>query len=237
MIAYEGFDYGVGVDLSAQTVPAQFTGTYQSERSPGYTTVSGSLAYTNGSVLATTGNAMTGGNLYQTTGLGVNFSNSAWDSYKTTVQDQFSNNFNMIGQGTMYVSFLLQSTTGASIFGLYTGDNNAPPDSQLAIGTTVKVTDGGAVSLNLKSYDPGVISYDRVATDSTSGSGTTIQTAASTTSVTGGTINLYVLKLEFGTTDKVSLFVNPTVGGTEPGVVSTALTTPTGENLIFRSIP
>lgn len=234
-IAYEGFNYGVGVDLSTQTPPAPFAGTYQGGRMPGYTTVSGSLSYTNGGTLVTSGNAMTGGNSYQTTGLGVNFSDSVWSPYKTTANNQFGNPSNVIGNGTMYVSFLLQCTSGTSTIGFYTGDNNASPNGQLAVGTIVEVASNGTVALRLKSYDPAIISFNQVSQNSTSGNGTTLQ-SASASPVTAGTINLYVLKIEFGATDKVTLFVNPTVGGSEPGSASASLTAPAGENLIFGSI-
>ena len=58
------------------------------------------------------------------------------------------------------------------------------------------------------------------------------------TAVTAGSTNLYVLKIEFGASgngqDKVSLFQNPTVGGTEPGAANASITA-TG-NLVFSAI-
>jgi hypothetical protein len=233
IIAYEGVDYGVGVDLNAQAQPAQF-GTWKAGASPGITTSSNSLAYTNGGTLDTTGNKVSGGN-WQTTGMGINFSNSAWDPYETSVNNQFGAPFPMIGQGTMYVSFLLQSTAASqnAAFGVYTGDTNANVFDQLAIGATVNVTSVGGVTLRTASYDPADFAFDQVAQDGTNGLTHTVQNDTSL-SVAANSVNFYVMKLEFGVTDTVSLFLNPVVGGVE-GAASLTMTTPVGEELIFRS--
>jgi hypothetical protein len=232
IIAYEGVDYGVGVDLNAQTQPAQF-GTWKAGAAPGITTSAGSLSYTNGGTLVTTGNKVSGGN-WQSTGMGMNFANSAWNPYEVNMANQWGGTTTMIGQGTMYVSFLLQSTAGnAAAFGLYTGDTNADPFGQLALGTTVNVTAGGAVTLRTASYNPSNFTFDVVPNDSVTGPRHTVQNDTSL-SVAANSLNFYVLKIDFGATDTVSLFLNPTVGGTE-GTASATMTTPAGETLIFSS--
>jgi hypothetical protein len=226
---YEGFNYTVGAKPSTQTQPVQFGG----YRDAGAEVIvsAGSLSYTNGGTLATSGNKLSGGN-WQSTGMRMNFSNSVWTPYKVTANNQYGNAVNFVGQGTMYVSFLMQATQAAD-FGLYTGDTNADAFGQLAVGATVNVASNGAVTLRTASYNPSSLSYDKVASDGTTGSTHTVQNAS--LSVTGGSVNLYVLKIEFGATTKVSLYLNPTVGGTEPGTASASLTTPAGEKLIFNA--
>jgi hypothetical protein len=231
-IAYGGLNYAVGVDLNAQTQPVQFN-TWKAGAAPGITTAAGSLAY---GKLITSGNKVSGGN-WQSTGMGMKFSNSAWDPYKLNVANQWGGTTSMIGKDgtTLYVSFMMQSTSGnAASAGLYTGDTNADPLSQLAIGAVVNVTAAGAVTLRTASYAPASRTYDTVAQDGTYGPTHTVQNDTSL-SVSANSVNLYVLKLEFGATDKVSLFLNPTVGGAEPGTASASFTTPAGEELIFLS--
>ncbi|MCX6971145.1 MAG: BACON domain-containing carbohydrate-binding protein [Verrucomicrobia bacterium] len=230
---YEGFNYNAGSDLNAQAQPAQFGG-WKAGTAPGITSSAGSLSYTNGGTLATAGNKISGGN-WQTTGMGINFSNSAWNPYKVSVPNQWGGTAPAIGQGTMYVSFLMQSTAGnEAALGLYTGDTNAGVFSQLAIGTAVRVTAGGEVTLRVASYNPAGTNFDQVAQDGTTGASHTVQNAL--LSVAANSVNFYVLKIEFGaTTDTVSLFVNPAVGGSE-GTPSATITTPAGEALIFRSL-
>lgn len=233
IIAYDGMNYTPGSDLSTQTQPAQFGG-WKGGASPGITSSAGSLSYTNGATLDTTGNKVSGGN-WQSTGEGMNFSSSAWDLYKVTPLNFYSNPSNRIGQGTLYVSALVQAGSGQEAhFGLYTGDTNADAFGQLAIGAAINVSGGGAVTLRMASYNPSSITFDQVAQNGTTGATHTVQNSGSL-SVTAGVTNLYVFKFVFGTTDTVSLYLNPTVGGTEPGSVSASLTTPAGEKLIFSS--
>jgi hypothetical protein len=230
---YEPFNYTPGSDLNTQTQPAQFGG-WKAGAAPGITASAGSLAYTNGGTLATAANKISGGN-WQSTGMGINFPNGAWDPYKVSVANQWGGTTPAIAQGTMYVSFLMQSTAGnEAALGLYTGDTNASPFSQLAVGTAVRVTAGGAVTLRVASYNPANTNFDQVVQDGTTGASHTVQNAS--LSVAANSVNFFVLKIEFGaTTDTVSLFVNPAVGVGE-GTPSATITTPAGEALIFRSL-
>lgn len=236
-IAYEGLNYGVGVDLNAQAQPAQFGG-WKGGAYPGITTAAGSLSY---GKLVTSGNKVSGGN-WQSTGMRMNFSNSAWDPYKVNVDNVYTIPYpgaftTVIGKnGTaLYVSFLMQSTAAQEAhFGLYTGDTNADPFGQLAVGAAVNVTAAGTVTLRTGSYNPGTHTFDAVSQNGATDATHTVQNAASL-SVSANSVNFYVLKVEFGVTDKVSLFLNPTVGGTEPGTASASLTTPANEDLIFVS--
>jgi hypothetical protein len=249
IIAYEGLNYGVGVSLSAQTQPAQFDAWNRNIiASPGYTTVAGSLAYTNGGALTTTGNALTGGNAYETCGMRINLAssydipkyNAAWTPYKVDVPNKWGGTTPVIGEDntTMYVSFLMNSTSDNANFGLYTdGYIGSDPWGQMGVGTTLKVTAEGAVSLRVGSYTYGA--FDSVNNNGTDGdpANHAIQDVTAT-AVTAGSTNLYVLKIEFGASgngqDKVSLFQNPTVGGTEPGAANASITA-TG-NLVFSAI-
>lgn len=249
IIAYEGFNYGVGVSLSAQSQPAAFRAWNRSIiDSPGYTTISGSLAYTSGSALVTSGNAMTGGNVYQVCGMRINLApsydtanyNAAWDAYRVDIDNVYTVPYPgastaVIGKDntTLYVSFLMKSTSDEAHFGLYTDSlSAADPWGQMGVGTAVKVTSAGAVALMVGSYTAGT--FDGVPNNGTAEGNHAIQDATAT-AVTAGSTNLYVLKIEFGAAgngqDKVTLFVNPAVGGAEPGASNASITA--AGNLVF----
>ena len=236
---YEGFNYSPGTDLATQTQPAEFNG-WAGGHSPGYTPVAGSLSYVNGGTLVTSGNALSGGNVWQTTGAGLKLSNAAWTPFKVDVPNQWGATTPVVGKDntTLYVSYLMQCINYEAVFGLYTdGYAAGEPFSQLALGPVVKVTSAGAVTLRVASYTAGT--FDVIPNNSTNGTPAAhaIQDVSGG-SVSPGSVNLYVLKIEFGAAgngqDKVSLFVNPKVGGAQPGAATTSITA--NGNLVFTTL-
>jgi hypothetical protein len=233
LIAYEGFNYPPGTDLNGQAQPVPFN-QWPAGKTPGYTPASGSLSYTSGGTLATSGNSLSGGSEWKSTGMAFDFSDSAWDAYKVKVDNQYAKNSPgassmVIGEDgtTMYVSFLMQCNTQEASFGLHTdGFGAAEPFAQMTEGVAVKVTSRGEVTLRVKSYKDGTFDAPPAGgSDGESDASRAVQDATGL-SADAGSPNFYVLKIEFAAdSDKVSLFINPAVGGAEPGTASASITT------------
>ncbi|MCX6971066.1 MAG: hypothetical protein NTV93_13075 [Verrucomicrobia bacterium] len=240
--ACEAFDYPPDTDLSTLAPPVEFS-QWAAGKTPGYTPGSGSLTYSRGGTLATSGNCLSGGSVWKSTGAAFNFSDLAWDDYRVKIDNRYTKDSpgassTVVGNDgtTMYVSFLLECRTHEASFGLHTdGLAAVEPFSQLPVGVAVKVTSSGDVTLRVKSYKGGPFDAPQApGAGGESGTSYAVQDVADLSAEGAGT-NFYVLKIEFnGAEDKVSLFINPEVGGAEPGAASASITTE--GNLVFTTM-
>lgn len=146
-------------------------------------------------------------------------SNSAWTPYKAGFTNQFSGTTQLIGAAgsTLYLSFLMDSTSDASQYALNTDNfNNADPLNSGFLHAGVTLTPTGGVTLQTNSFTSGTYDTGPRAAQSVTGLG----------GINAG-VNLFVLKFQFvsGVGDTVSLFLNPTVGAPEGSATASITTT------------